>query len=161
MQNAYPPGSVFKIVTASAALDTGSTTPQEIFEDKGVYMLNGWSFYGADPQGLGKIDIVGAIAMSSDPVFYELGRRIGIDNLASYALTFGYGELSGIKLFGEEKGVVPTEAWKLATYGEEWHPGETLIAAIGQGYYLATPLQQVLSLMAVANNGLYRLPPLK
>ncbi|MBU2699421.1 cell division protein FtsI/penicillin-binding protein 2 [Sporomusaceae bacterium BoRhaA] len=124
-------------------------------------MLNGWSFYGADPQGLGKIDIVGAIAMSSDPVFYELGRRIGIDNLASYALTFGYGELSGIKLFGEEKGVVPTEAWKLATYGEEWHPGETLIAAIGQGYYLATPLQQVLSLMAVANNGLYRLPPLK
>lgn len=160
IQNAYPPGSVFKIVTASAALDTGSTTPQEIFEDKGVYMLNGWAFYGADPQGLGKIDIVGAIAMSSDPVFYELGRRIGIDNLASYALTFGYGELSGIKLFGEEKGVVPTEAWKLATYGEQWHPGETLIAAIGQGYYLATPLQQALSLMAVANNGVVYRPML-
>jgi penicillin-binding protein 2 len=160
IQNAYPPGSVFKIVTASAALDTGSTTPQEIFEDKGVYMLNGWAFYGADPQGLGKIDIVGAIAMSSDPVFYELGRRIGIDKLSAYALTFGYGKLSGIKLFGEEQGVVPTEEWKLATYGEEWYPGETLIAAIGQGYYLATPLQQALSLMAVANNGVVYRPML-
>lgn len=157
IQNAYPPGSVFKIVTAAAALNMGYTTPTEVFDDKGVYVLNGWSFYGWNTKGLGKLDIVGALAWSSDPAFYELGRRMGADNLASYALTFGFGQPSGIKLLGEESGIVPTEEWKLNRYGEMWYPGETLIAAIGQGYYLATPIQQTMLLMAVANGGvMYR-----
>jgi penicillin-binding protein 2 len=156
-QNAYPPGSVFKIVTAAAALDRGLVTPVEVFEDKGSYDLNGWKFSGWDPKGLGRLDLEGAIAMSSDPVFYELGRRLGADSLASYALTFGFGQKSGIALPGEAVGVVPTEEWKQATYGERWYPGETIIAAIGQGYYLATLLQQAGLLMAVANGGvIYR-----
>lgn len=157
IQSAYPPGSVFKIVTAAAALDLGVTTASEIFEDKGVYVLNGWSFYGWNTKGLGKLDIAGALAWSSDPAFYELGRRIGADRLAGYALTFGLGQTTGIRLLGEDPGLVPTEEWKLKTYGEGWYPGETLIAAIGQGYYLATPIQQAMLLMAVANGGvLYR-----
>jgi len=160
IQNAYPPGSVFKIVTASAALDLGLTTPEEIFEDRGVYVLHGWTFYGAEQTALGRLDIVGAIAKSSDPTFYELARRMGPDKLASYALTFGYGDVTGIKLPGETKGIVPTEEWKLATYGQEWYPGETLISGIGQGYYLATPLQQAMSLMAVANGGIVYRPML-
>ena len=131
IQNAYPPGSVF--------------------------VLNGWSFYGWETKGLGKLTLADAICWSSDPVFYELGKRMGIDKLANYALTFGLGKLTGIGLPGEESGVVPTESWKMATYGEEWYPGETIIAAIGQGYYLVTPLQQAMLLMAVANNGvMYR-----
>jgi penicillin-binding protein 2 len=160
IQSAFPPGSVFKIVTAAAALQMGLTTASEVFNDTGVYVLNGWSFYGWEPKGLGRLTISGALTMSSDPVFYELGRRVGVDNLASYALTFGFGNLTGIKLLGEEKGVVPTEEWKLATYGEPWYPGETIIAAIGQGYYLATPLQQALLLMAVANGGVVYRPML-
>lgn len=160
IQSAYPPASVFKIVTAAAALETGLTTPQEIFNDKGVYVLSGWSFYGWDTKGLGKLTIVDGLAWSSDPVFYELGNRLGVDNLASYALTFGYGQTTGIKLFGEEKGLVPTAAWKETTYGETWYPGETLIAAIGQGYYLATPLQQAQLAMAVANGGVIYKPRL-
>lgn len=153
IQSEYPPGSVFKIVTASAALDTGQTNADEVFWDKGVYVYQGWSFYGWDTNGLGKLTLVDALAWSSDPVFYELGRRVGVDRLADYARTFGFGELSGIALSGEVAGIVPTIAWKQATYGEEWHAGETLIDAIGQGYYLATPLQQALLLMAVANRG--------
>jgi len=160
IQNAYPPGSVFKIVTAAAALDMGLTTPDEVFEDRGVYNLNGWSFYGWEPRGLGRLILKDAIAKSSDPTFYELARRIGPDNLATYALTFGYGKLTGIKLPGEEQGLVPTEEWKKATYNEVWYPGETLTAGIGQGYYLATPLQQALSLMAVANGGVVYRPML-
>jgi penicillin-binding protein 2 len=157
IQNTYPPGSVFKIITAAAALDMGYVTKDEMFEDKGVYILGGWKFYGWKEDGLGKLNIVDAIAWSSDPVFYELGRRMGIDNLASYALTFGLGQVSGILLQGEEKGLVPTESWKQVTYDQPWYPGETIIAAIGQGYYLTTPLQQALLLMAVANNGkIYR-----
>ncbi len=160
IQNTYPPGSVFKVVTAAAALQMNLTNPQEIFNDKGVYVLNGWSFYGWEPKGLGKLTIVDALAMSSDPVFYELGRRLGIDNLAAYARTFGLGQVTGIQLAGEEQGVVPYLEWKQATYGEPWYPGETLIAAIGQGYYLVTPLQQALLLMAIANNGIIYKPML-
>ncbi len=159
-QNAYPPGSVFKIVTAAAALDRGLVTPAEIFEDKGVYNLAGWDFFGWNPKGLGKLDLEGAIAMSSDPVFYELGRRMGADTLAAYALTFGFGKPTGIGLPGEADGFVPTEDWKAATYGEPWYPGETIIAAIGQGYYLATLLQQASLLMAVANGGVIYRPVL-
>ncbi len=160
IQNIYPPASVFKIVTAAAALEMELATPGEIFDDRGVYVLNGWSFYGWNTKGLGKLTVSGALAWSSDPVFYELGRRLGADNLASYALTFGYGQKSGIKLAGEEKGIVPTTEWKQATYGEGWYPGETLIAAIGQGYYLVTPLQQALLAMAAANSGIVYKPML-
>lgn len=160
IQNAYPPGSVFKIVTMAAALDMGYTNTTEIFDDRGVYELGGWSFYGWETKGLGRLNIVDALGWSSDPVFYELGRRMGVDNLASYALTFGFGQPTGIKLLGEEKGVVPTEKWKQDTYGEEWYAGETIIAAIGQGYYLATPLQQAMLLMAVANGGIVYRPML-
>jgi len=158
IQNAYPPGSVFKVVTASAALETGATTTEETFHDIGYYVLDGWTFYGWEPKGLGTLKIVDGLAMSSDPVFYELGRRLGADTLAAYALTFGLGKTSGIELRGEETGFVPTEEWKLANYGETWYPGETLIAAIGQGYYLVTPLQQALVMMAVANGGIVYKP---
>lgn len=72
IQNTYPPGSVFKIVTTAAALDLGYVTESEIFDDKGFYLLNGWKFYGWEPKGLGKLTIIDAICWSSDPVFYEL-----------------------------------------------------------------------------------------
>ena len=85
---------------------------------------------------------------------------MGVDNLASYSLTFGLGQKSGILLQGEETGLVPTIEWKQNTYEQPWYPGETIIAAIGQGYYLTTTLQQALLLMAVANNGIIYKPML-
>jgi penicillin-binding protein 2 len=160
IQSLYPPASVFKIVTAAAALDMGYTTAEEIFDDKGVYVLDGWSFYGWNTKGLGRLNIADALAWSSDPAFYELGYRLGIENLASYALTFGLGQKTGIRLRGEAAGIVPTKNWKLENFEERWYSGETLIAAIGQGYYLVTPLQQALILMAVANGGVIYRPML-
>lgn len=160
IQNAYPPGSVFKIVTLAAALDTGLTNTDEIFEDKGVYRYGGWDFYGWETKGLGKLNVVEGLGWSSDPVFYELGRRLGIQKLADYAYTFGLGEKTGIGLQGETAGVVPTEEWKAKNIGEPWYGGETVIAAIGQGYYLSTALQQAMLLMAVANGGIMYRPML-
>ncbi|MDD4601390.1 Peptidoglycan D,D-transpeptidase MrdA [bioreactor metagenome] len=160
IKSIYPPASVFKIITAAAALDMGYTTADEVFFDQGIYVLNGWSFYGWNTKGLGKLSLAEALAWSSDPVFYELGHRLGADHLANYALAFGLGQKTGIGLLGEQTGVVPTQSWKLAHIGEEWYPGETLIAAIGQGYYLVTPLQQALVLMAVANGGIIYRPML-
>jgi penicillin-binding protein 2 len=154
IQNIYPPGSVFKIVTAAAALDSEKTTTTEIFDDRGAYSLNGWKFYGWEAQGLGKLTISDALIFSSDPFFYEMGNRLGVDLLASYARTFGLGQKTNIELSGEEVGCVPTAEWKQLTYNQAWYPGETLIAAIGQGYYLVTPLQQAMLLMAVANKGI-------
>ena len=154
IENAYPPASVFKVITSAAALELGHTTPAEVLNDTGVYELNGWKFYGWNPKGLGPLDLTGALAWSSDPYFYEMGHRLGIDPLADYAVAFGLGKPTGINLPGEAKGLVPTAAWKETTYDEVWYPGETLIAAIGQGYYLVTPLQQINMICAVANGGL-------
>jgi penicillin-binding protein 2 len=139
IENAYPPASVFKVVTSAAALELGHTTPSEVINDTGVYVLNGWKFQGWNIKGLGPLDLTGALAWSSDPYFYEMGHRLGIDRLADYAVAFGLGKATGINLPGEAEG---------------WYPGETLIAAIGQGYYLVSPLQQVNMICAVANGGL-------
>jgi penicillin-binding protein 2 len=154
IESSYPPASVFKIVTSAAALELGHTTPTEIFNDTGVYDLQGWRFYGWKIGGLGKLDLAGALAWSSDPAFYELGNRMGVDRLADYAIAFGLGQPTGINLQGEAKGLVPTREWKEKTYNEGWYPGETLIAAIGQGYYLVTPMQQANIVSAVANGGI-------
>jgi penicillin-binding protein 2 len=160
IESTYPPASVFKIVTSAAALELGCATPGEIFKDTGVYVLNGWKFYGWKVEGLGPLDMSGALAWSSDPYFYEMGNRIGVDRLADYAVAFGFGKPTGINLPGEAQGIVPTAAWKEETHGEVWHPGETLIAAIGQGYYLVTPIQQANMIAAVANGGILFRPML-
>lgn len=160
IENTYPPASVFKVVTSAAALESGLTTPEETYVDTGVYVLSGWKFHGWKPEGLGSLDMVAALAWSSDPYYYEMGNRLGVDRLADYAVAFGLGKPTGINLPGEAEGVVPTAAWKEEIYGTVWYPGETLIAAIGQGYYLVTPLQQANMLAAVANGGLLFRPML-
>lgn len=158
--NAYPPASVFKIVTSAAVLELGLTTPTEIYNDTGAYNLSGWTFQGWKTEGLGPLDMVAALTWSSDPYYYEMGHRLGVDRLADYAVAFGFGKTTGINLPEEAGGIVPTAAWKEETYGMAWYPGETLIAAIGQGYYLVTPLQQANMVAAVANGGLLFRPML-
>lgn len=160
IENTYPPASVFKVVTSAAALELGFTTPTEVVNDTGVYVLSGWKFYGWEVKGLGPLDLAGALAWSSDPYYYEMGNRMGVDKLADYAVAFGLGKPAGINLPGEAKGIVPTAAWKEETHGEVWYPGETLIAAIGQGYYLVTPMQQINMIAAVANGGILFRPML-
>ena len=151
----YPPGSTFKIVTGSAALETGKVTPQEMIFDSGKHWLIPMG--NAEGEALGWINFHKALAASDNVYFYEMGNRVGIDVLKKYAALFGFGKTTGIDLFGETEGVIASPEYKMKVFDEDWYLGDTFNAAIGQGFNLATPIQLAVMLSAVANNGdIYR-----
>jgi penicillin-binding protein 2 len=156
IQGEYPPGSVFKVVTASAALELGLVTPNTWFNSPGFYMLGTWVFH--EWKALGHVNFIDAIAQSCDACFYDLGRRLGPDHLAEFAHMYGLGEATGIDLPQESVGVVPDPVWKERALKQVWFPGDTLNTAIGQGYVLATPLQVARMVAAVANGGVLVTP---
>jgi len=142
---AYPPGSVFKLVTAYAGLETGKINQETLIEDTGEIRINqyrygNWYFdqYGRKE---GEINIVKALARSNDIFFYKVGEEVGVDSLVEWARKFGLGESTGIELPGEQVGLVPTRLWKERATGEKWFLGNTYHLAIGQGDLLVTPLQ--------------------
>ena len=137
----YPPGSTFKPVVASAALTAGVLTPQTSFTCPGYLQLGNATFHCWRHGGHGTLRLRDAIKKSCDVFFYETARRVGIDRLAAMARRFGFGDLVGIDIPGERPGLIPSREWKFATSGSAWTQGETLIAGIGQGSVLATPLQ--------------------
>jgi len=145
----YPPGSTFKIVTSTAALELGKVTPEEKIFDSGHYMSKG----NAAGEALGWINFKTALLKSDNVFFYQLGERIGIDNLAKYAQMYGLGLHTGIKLPDEATGLVASREYKEKVYHEEWYLGETLDAAIGQGFQLVTPLQMAMVMSEIANGG--------
>ncbi|RDD63612.1 penicillin-binding protein 2 [Ferruginivarius sediminum] len=136
----YNPGSTFKMVVALAALEAGIGAGHEVY-CPGFYKLGNARFHCWRRWGHGKLNMVEGIKNSCDVYFYELARRVGIDRIAEMAKRFGLGETVGIDLPGERGGTVPTKEWKRAYIGEPWQGGETLVAAIGQGFVLTTPLQ--------------------
>lgn len=147
----YPPGSSFKMVTGSAALETGKITPEEKIFDSGTHWLvpKGNSHNAA----LGWIDFKVAMAKSDNVYFYELGNRLGIDLLEEWARKFGLGVPTGINLPGESEGLVANRKYKMKVYEEEWYLSETFDAAIGQGFQLMTPMQMVSLVSQIANGG--------
>ncbi|MGL5206800.1 MAG: penicillin-binding protein 2 [Acidaminococcaceae bacterium] len=147
----YPPGSTFKIVTGSAALETGKVTPGEMIFDSGKHWLIPMG--NAEGEALGWLNFHKALAASDNVYFYEMGNRIGIDVLKKYAALFGFGKTTGIDLFGETEGIIASPEYKMKVFDEDWYLGDTFNAAIGQGFNLATPLQLAVMLSAVANNG--------
>lgn len=149
----YPPGSVFKIVTASAALETHKISRSTAFECTGSYRLGRTSFDCWKKEGHGAQDIVNALMNSCNVFFYNTGRLIGPDILERYTKLFGFGRLTGIDLPDEVKGIVPGKGWKAARGKEGWYDGETLNYAIGQGYLLVTPLQVATMAAVMANKG--------
>jgi penicillin-binding protein 2 len=138
---AYPPGSTFKPVVAAAALTSGVLTPETSFTCPGYLQLGNATFHCWRHGGHGTLRLRDAIKKSCDVFFYETARRVGIDRLAAMARRFGFGGLLGIDIPGERPGLIPSREWKFATGGNTWSQGETLIAGIGQGAVLATPLQ--------------------
>jgi penicillin-binding protein 2 len=150
-QSVYPTGSVFKIVTASAALELRLVSPTTRFFCPGFYTLGGRVFH--DHEEHGNINFLDAIAQSCNVVFWTVSRPVGPDHLAEYARMYGLGEATGIDLPQESPGVIPDPEWKKRTYGEAWFEGDTLNTAVGQGYVLATPLQVARMIAAVANGG--------
>lgn len=140
LQCTYPPGSLFKLITISAALEHGIIKAHDTFVCKGHTEFCGRKYLCNRTTGHGKLSIQQALATSCNPLFYELGKQIKIDTLADYAHRFGLGEKTGITL-PEQHGLIPTSDWKKQTHGERWWPGETLSATIGQSYLLVTPMQ--------------------
>ena len=151
IQGVYPPGSVFKVVTASAALQLGLVTPDTGFYSPGYYNLGNWTFH--EWKALGHVNFIDAIALSCDACFYDLARRAGPDAVAKYARTYGLGSATGVDLPNEGRGVVPDPAWKQRAWKQPWFGGDTLNMGIGQGYVLTTPLQIARMMAAVANGG--------
>lgn len=147
----YPPGSTFKIVTGTAALELGKVTPEEKILDTGKHWLIPKANAGGE--ALGWISFKDALSKSDNVYFYEMGNRLGIDNLEKYARMFGLGDYTGINLPGESDGLVANRRYKEKVYGEDWYLAETFDAAIGQGFQLATPLQMAMVMAEVANGG--------
>jgi penicillin-binding protein 2 len=152
MAGQYPPGSTFKTMTAMAALEAGVDPSYSVF-CPGVFNLGNLSFHCWWKGGHGTLDMLGGIKHSCDVYFYDLARKIGIDTLAGMARRFGLGQPTGIDLPGEKAGLIPDTAWKKATLKDSWHPGETVIAGIGQGFIQATPLQLAVMVARLANGG--------
>lgn len=148
----YPPGSTFKIVTGSAAFELKKVGLNEPIYDGGFHPLVP-TMGNAGGEVLGWLTFVKALAMSDNVYFYELGYRVGIDNIAKYARIYGFGERTGIDLLGESKGLVASKQVKKEIWNESWRLGDTFNAAIGQGFNLTTPIQLAVMLSIVANGG--------
>ena len=137
----YPPGSTFKPVVALAALEAGTITADTVISCPGYLELGDATFHCWRSSGHGAVRLHDAIKKSCDVFFYEASRRTGIDRIGAMAHRFGFGRPLGLDIPGERSGLIPSRDWKVATTGVSWQQGETLIAGIGQGSVLATPLQ--------------------
>ena len=147
----YPPGSTFKIVTGSAALQENKVKPNELIYDSGRHWLV--DMRNAGGEALGYINFKTALSASDNVYFYEMGNRLGIDLLDKYAKDFGFGKKTGIDLHGEASGLIASPAYKQKVFKEDWFLGDTFNAAIGQGFTLVTPIQIAQMLSAVATDG--------
>lgn len=137
----YPPGSTFKMVTALAALEAGIITESTSFYCPGHHMVGRDRFHCWRPGGHGDVNLVKSLQQSCDVYYYEVAEKTGIDKIAKMARRLGLGTQLGLEIPGERSGLVPDQDWKRGHFGSKWQLGETVIAAIGQGYLLTTPLQ--------------------
>ena len=153
IQGQYPAGSIFKIVTAIAGLESGSITPNTQLSCTGAFSYGNRDFRCWKEGGHGSLSLHRAIAESCDIYFYQLGLKLGPDLIARYATEFGLGKATGISLPHEKSGTVPSSSWKKKRLGVPWYSGETLSFSVGQGYLNATPLQLLVLISAVANGG--------
>lgn len=146
----YAPGSTFKVAVMMAALEAGIgpsfTTHCSGYLEFGDRRFHCWKKYGH-----GTLDMLGGVRESCDVYFYELAQKVGMERIAAMATRLGLGAATGIDIPGERPGVIPTPDWKMAVLGQRWAAGETLVAGIGQGYVLATPLQLALMTARIAS----------
>jgi penicillin-binding protein 2 len=149
----FAPGSTFKLLTALAALESRDITPDMRVLCTGHMQLGSIKFHCWKKEGHGSQDLISGLKNSCDVYFYEVARRVGFEKIAEMARRFGLGTQTGIDLPSERPGLIPDRAWKRKALKQPWHPGETLINAIGQGYVTATPIQLAVMTARIANGG--------
>ncbi|MFZ2153031.1 MAG: penicillin-binding transpeptidase domain-containing protein [Microgenomates group bacterium] len=153
----YHPGSVYKLVMATAGMETGVVDKNTTIEDTGVIKVGDYSYsnWAWTKGGVtdGMVNVTGALRRSNDIYFYKLGERLGVDNIHNWSDKFGYGDKTGVELAGEQAGINPSDKWKQENKGERWYLGDTYHLSIGQGFLGVTPLQVNQSTNIIANNG--------
>lgn len=149
----YPPGSTYKLVTGTGGLADKKITASTKIRTRAYLTLGGTRFYDWNHQGFGACNIMCGFAHSSDTFFFQVGAMLGIERLAYWARQFGFGQPTGIDLPGEVPGIVPDNQWKMQTLGQLIFPGEVYQASIGQGYDMVTPIQLLNAFAALANGG--------
>lgn len=150
VQGAYPPGSTFKMVTGLAALDAGVITPSTSVYCPGSYEIGGRRFHCWKQGGHGTVSLERSLAESCDVFYYEVAMKVGIDKIAEMGRRLGLGQRHDLPMSAITEGVMPDKAWKMARYGDEWRIGDSVNAAIGQGYVLTSPLQLAVMTARVA-----------
>lgn len=149
----YPPGSTFKMVVATAALEAGVINPNERVYCNQRYWFGNRTWHCWKRGGHGSVNMHEAIKGSCDVYFYEIARRTGVEKIAEVSRRFGFGQVWDLGMTGGRSGVVPDDAWKRQVHGEQWYEGETLNFGIGQGYLTATPLQLAVMSARIAAEG--------
>ncbi len=153
IQDHNPPGSTFKPLVAVAALSEKVITPTTIVAAPGVFFFGRRPYHDSLKQGHGNITIYQALEQSSNVFFFKMGIALGVDKMYDYIHNMGIGQKTGIELGREVSGTMPNSAWKKATIGEEWQPGENLSTAIGQGFVNVTPLSMAIAYNSIATEG--------
>lgn len=164
LRGTYPPGSTYKPFMALAALETGTRTPHTLINDTGTYIFGGNRFGSPANEKGGIMDMRRAIVESSNVYFYSLANELGVDTMHDFMAPLGFGQLTGIDVNGEVRGVLPSQAWKRKYYKrpehQKWYAGETISLGIGQGYNSFTMLQVAQAVAVIANNGVKHKPQL-
>ena len=164
LRGTYPPGSTYKPFMAMAALQTGRRAATTVINDNGSWMFGGHEFRSHGDHGLGPVDMHAAISKSSNVYFYSLANDLGVDTIHDFMKPLGFGQLTGIDIQGESRGVLPSQEWKRNYYKrpeqQKWYAGETISLGIGQGYNTFTMLQLAQAMSILANNGVKHKPQL-
>jgi penicillin-binding protein 2 len=164
LRGTYPPGSTYKPFMALAALETGLRTPEQSIADPGFFMLGNHRFRDDKEGGHGMVNMYSSIVQSCDTYYYMLANDMGVDTIHEQMQRFGFGELTGIDIFGEVRGLLPSTEWKRKAYKradqQKWYAGETISLGIGQGYNNFTMLQLASATATLANNGVKMRPHL-
>ena len=162
LKGGYEPGSTLKPFVGRAGLELDLVTPQTRVFSNGRFYIQGYDRPYRDwkDTGHGWVDMGDALEQSVNTYFYQLAMDMGIDRMHDYLAQFGFGSTTGIDVPGEGKGLLPSRDWKRAVHGEPWYPGETIIAGIGQGFNVVTPLQLSSALAALVNGGTLYAPRL-
>ncbi len=164
LRGTYPPGSTYKPFMALAALETGQRTPATLINDPGFYMFGGHRFGSPETDRTGIMDMRASIIYSSNAYYYSLANELGVERMYDFMAPLGFGQITGVDIFGEVKGVLPNQAWKKRYYKrpeqQRWYAGETISLGIGQGYNNFTMLQLAQATSILASGGIKHTPQL-